>query len=349
MRSSFITDTTSAITSVPTSLVPADLHRFTSPLDTNVNSPDRLFGNEENEELEEDLDERHEAQMQVDHERRFRKRHDSGMELDEAEARELARQQLEEEMTADAASPLSTVKEEEMQETEFTAAEDDEPAQPPMTRSRANIKSSKSALSKNAAKTKTATAAASASVGNKSKSSTASKPIKTINAGKSSTKSSSAKPSSTNKGSNTGGKGSQAKKQPIEEESPEVKRQRFLERNRLAASKCREKKRLQTLKTIADADAITLRNQELHEQLNDLQEQVRSLKTQILCHRDCGCDVIQKFVRSSFEHGMPSSSSSAMMQPHHQHPTFHVSSHAPYHQTTLSSAIMSTTSPFPHM
>jgi hypothetical protein len=85
-----------------------------------------------------------------------------------------------------------------------------------------------------------------------------------------------------------------------EEESPEAKRQKFLERNRMAASKCREKKRLQTLKTIEDADVITARNQALHETLDDLQEEVRTLKNLILCHRDCGCDVIQKFVQSSF-------------------------------------------------
>ncbi|KAF9927131.1 hypothetical protein FBU30_003481 [Linnemannia zychae] len=85
-----------------------------------------------------------------------------------------------------------------------------------------------------------------------------------------------------------------------EEESPEAKRQKFLERNRMAASKCREKKRLQTLKTIEDADIITVRNQALHETLGELQEEVRTLKNLILCHRDCGCDVIQKFVQSSF-------------------------------------------------
>ncbi|KAG0318396.1 hypothetical protein BGZ99_005710 [Dissophora globulifera] len=89
------------------------------------------------------------------------------------------------------------------------------------------------------------------------------------------------------------------------EETPELKRQKFLERNRMAASKCREKKRLQTLKTISDADMITARNQELHETLDKLQEEVRWLKNQILCHRDCGCDVIQKFVQSSFEFTAP--------------------------------------------
>ncbi|KAF8936099.1 hypothetical protein BGZ58_004618 [Dissophora ornata] len=110
-----------------------------------------------------------------------------------------------------------------------------------------------------------------------------------------STKNSSRESSTTSKGS------SQSRKHASsEEESSEAKRQKFLERNRMAAAKCREKKRLQTLKTIADADAITERNMALHESLDELQEEVRTLKNQILCHRDCGCDVIQKFVQSSF-------------------------------------------------
>ncbi|KAF9085118.1 hypothetical protein BGX23_009951 [Mortierella sp. AD031] len=94
-------------------------------------------------------------------------------------------------------------------------------------------------------------------------------------------------------------------------ESPEVKRQKFLERNRMAASKCREKKRLQTLKTISDADEISARNQALHETLDELQEEVRRLKNQILCHHDCGCDVIQKFVQSSFDYDSSSCTSSS--------------------------------------
>ncbi|KAF9191197.1 Cyclic AMP-dependent transcription factor ATF-7 [Haplosporangium sp. Z 767] len=94
------------------------------------------------------------------------------------------------------------------------------------------------------------------------------------------------------------------RKRAADNESPEDKRQKFLERNRLAASKCREKKRLATLKIISDADEITTRNQTLHETLRVLQEEVRQLKNQILCHRDCGCDVIQKFVQStSFDSG----------------------------------------------
>ncbi|KAF9930251.1 Cyclic AMP-dependent transcription factor ATF-7 [Linnemannia zychae] len=86
-----------------------------------------------------------------------------------------------------------------------------------------------------------------------------------------------------------------------QEESPEVKRQKFLERNRMAASKCREKKRLQTLKIISDADEITVRNQTLHENLNELQEEIRLLKNQILCHRDCECDVIQRLLQNSLD------------------------------------------------
>ncbi|KAF9985887.1 Cyclic AMP-dependent transcription factor ATF-7 [Mortierella antarctica] len=91
------------------------------------------------------------------------------------------------------------------------------------------------------------------------------------------------------------------KRGSAEEEGPEKKRLKFLERNRMAAAKCREKKRLQTLKTISDADEITTRNQALHETLEELQEEVRRLKTQILCHRGCDCSVIKKFVETSFE------------------------------------------------
>ncbi|KAF9975123.1 hypothetical protein BGZ73_001338 [Actinomortierella ambigua] len=344
MRSNFAADANVVASASPISLVPADLHRFTPPpSDVNMNNPEhQLFSNDE-EELD-DLDDCNTIQMQLDHERRYRKRHDSGMELNEVEARELALQQQKTEKipkAAATASPLSTVKEET---TDTAMTEDDEPMQAPMTRSRANSRSSKSVSSKSASKGKTATTTAASANSSKSKSGVTPKATKTVNAGKSSSKAS-AKASCIKSGTN-GGKGSQSKKQPADEESPELKRQRFLERNRLAASKCREKKRLQTLKTIADADVITLRNQELHDQLNDLQEQARSLKTQILCHRDCGCDVIQKFVRSSFDNGMPSSSSSAMMQPHHTHPAFHAAAssscssatHAPYHQATLASA-----------
>ncbi|KAF9153129.1 hypothetical protein BG015_004032 [Linnemannia schmuckeri] len=112
-------------------------------------------------------------------------------------------------------------------------------------------------------------------------------------------------------GQATGRKASPRKRSRGQDESPEVKRQKFLERNRMAASKCREKKRLQTLKTISDADEITARNQALHETLDELQEEVRRLKNQILCHRDCGCDVIQKFVQSSFDTTPINSSSSS--------------------------------------
>lgn len=112
----------------------------------------------------------------------------------------------------------------------------------------------------------------------------------------------------------TSSKPSSRKRSSQEQESPEAKRQKFLERNRMAASKCREKKRLQTMKTISDADEITARNQQLHESLGELQEEVRFLKNQILAHRNCGCDVIQKFLQTSYDYnGSPSSPASMPM------------------------------------
>ncbi|KAF9560947.1 hypothetical protein EC968_005952 [Mortierella alpina] len=84
------------------------------------------------------------------------------------------------------------------------------------------------------------------------------------------------------------------------EESSATKRAQFLKRNRVAAFKCREKKRRQTLTTVTDADIIMARNQALYETFDELQEEARMLKDQILCHRGCSCDAIQKFVQSSF-------------------------------------------------
>ncbi|KAF9290997.1 hypothetical protein BGZ68_005418 [Mortierella alpina] len=108
-------------------------------------------------------------------------------------------------------------------------------------------------------------------------------------------------PGTLSRTSSSSRKSKSRKRTTAEEEGPEKKRLKFLERNRMAAAKCREKKRLQTLKTISDADEITARNQALHETLEELQEEVRRLKTQILCHRGCDCSVIKKFVETTFE------------------------------------------------
>ncbi|KAG0241348.1 hypothetical protein B0O80DRAFT_434986 [Mortierella sp. GBAus27b] len=164
------------------------------------------------------------------------------------------------------------------------------PTQTRTSRRVASAKLSSSKPSQSASKSSSRTKKGNTSAKNTSSSSATRKSAKTT-----STKNSSRASSTTSKGSS----GSRKHPSP-DEELPEAKRQRFLERNRMAASKCREKKRLQTLKTIADADEITARNQALHESLDELQEEVRALKNQILCHRDCGCDVIQKFVQSSY-------------------------------------------------
>ncbi|KAF9301428.1 hypothetical protein BGZ74_006724 [Mortierella antarctica] len=162
-----------------------------------------------------------------------------------------------------------------------------------------------------------------------SKSDEKASPLKTKSKSKSKAKSTKAKstPASTSTSTSTLGRPTKAarKQNGAEQLSPEAKRQRFLERNRLAAAKCREKKRLQTLKTITDADEITAKNQALHESLNELQEEVRMLKNQILCHRDCGCDVIQTFVKTSLT--VPSTSSSqrkmSLGSPSFSPPYFH--------------------------
>ncbi|KND01298.1 uncharacterized protein SPPG_03108 [Spizellomyces punctatus DAOM BR117] len=85
---------------------------------------------------------------------------------------------------------------------------------------------------------------------------------------------------------------------PTEEEQDE-KRKRFLERNRLAASKCRMKKKqwLQDLENRStDASA---KNRQLQMIVTQLKEEVMMLKNQLLLHRNCSCNVIQQYISTS--------------------------------------------------
>ncbi|KAG0168805.1 hypothetical protein DFQ30_004287 [Apophysomyces sp. BC1015] len=67
----------------------------------------------------------------------------------------------------------------------------------------------------------------------------------------------------------------------------EEKRKSFLERNRQAALKCRQRKKqwLQTLQ--AKVEYLTNDNEQLQIQTNFLREEVMSLRTVLLTHKDC--------------------------------------------------------------
>jgi len=66
-------------------------------------------------------------------------------------------------------------------------------------------------------------------------------------------------------------------------------RQKFLERNRIAASKCREKKKDQTDKMQNDVHSLKAQNDALKYELQELRKQVRELKTIIEPHESSDC------------------------------------------------------------
>ncbi|KAI9469797.1 MAG: hypothetical protein EXX96DRAFT_654234 [Benjaminiella poitrasii] len=67
----------------------------------------------------------------------------------------------------------------------------------------------------------------------------------------------------------------------------EEKRKNFLERNRIAALKCRQRKK-QWLQNLQDkVEYLTADNEQLHLQTNALKEELIQLKTLLMAHKDC--------------------------------------------------------------
>ncbi|KAJ3171022.1 hypothetical protein HDU88_008056 [Geranomyces variabilis] len=129
-------------------------------------------------------------------------------------------------------------------------------------------------------------------------------------------------------GSPTGGsRGTKRKSAPTEDEQDE-KRKRFLERNRVAASKCRMKKKqwLQDLET--KSAEIGQSNRQLQSIVTQLKEEVMVLKNQLLLHRNCTCNVIQQYISTSpqFSQQLQNSSSESSHQHHVQQPQ-HLQAH----------------------
>ncbi|RIA95014.1 hypothetical protein C1645_758603 [Glomus cerebriforme] len=83
------------------------------------------------------------------------------------------------------------------------------------------------------------------------------------------------------------------------DETPEEKRARLLERNRIAAAKCRQKKKQAQETLQQQASDLTQKNTTMHSLVNELREEALKLKNQLLAHSTCNCNVIQEYVRTS--------------------------------------------------
>lgn len=72
-----------------------------------------------------------------------------------------------------------------------------------------------------------------------------------------------------------------------DDEDPEVKRQKFLERNRAAASRCRAKKKLWVEDLEKKSKDMASVNQNLHQEVIMLRSEVQQLKSILIAHKDC--------------------------------------------------------------
>ena len=84
-----------------------------------------------------------------------------------------------------------------------------------------------------------------------------------------------------------------------ESNKPEdAKRSKFLERNRVAASKCRQKKKEWTQNLENRARELQKNNNQLRAVVESCQEEVLFLKGELLKHSQCDCESIQTFLKS---------------------------------------------------
>lgn len=78
----------------------------------------------------------------------------------------------------------------------------------------------------------------------------------------------------------------------------EAKRRRFLERNRVAASKCRQKKKAWMADLEMEAREAQARSKQLKHCVSMFREEILQLKTELLKHNSCECTPIRQYLTS---------------------------------------------------
>ncbi|XP_056371227.1 cyclic AMP-dependent transcription factor ATF-7-like [Oenanthe melanoleuca] len=102
------------------------------------------------------------------------------------------------------------------------------------------------------------------------------------------------------------------------DEDPDERRQRFLERNRAAASRCRQKRKLWVSSLEKKAEELTSQNIQLSNEVTLLRNEVAQLKQLLLAHKDCPVTALQKktqgYLESPKESSEPTGSPAAVIQ-----------------------------------
>ncbi|KAM4587154.1 LOW QUALITY PROTEIN: cyclic AMP-dependent transcription factor ATF-7b [Odontesthes bonariensis] len=102
------------------------------------------------------------------------------------------------------------------------------------------------------------------------------------------------------------------------EMDPDERRQRFLERNRAAASRCRQKRKVWVNSLEKKADDLANMNVSLSNEVSLLRNEVAQLKQLLLAHKDCPVTVMQKkaaFLAAGGEEAFRDTSTEAIGSP----------------------------------
>uniref|UniRef100_A0A096MG38 Cyclic AMP-dependent transcription factor ATF-7 n=1 Tax=Poecilia formosa TaxID=48698 RepID=A0A096MG38_POEFO len=84
-----------------------------------------------------------------------------------------------------------------------------------------------------------------------------------------------------------GGGGGGSRRRRSAEQDPDERRQKFLERNRAAATRCRQKRKLWVSSLEKKAEELTHTNLQLQNEVTSLRSEVGQLKQILLTHKDC--------------------------------------------------------------
>ncbi|KAM9838786.1 cyclic AMP-responsive element-binding protein 5-like [Aulostomus maculatus] len=88
-------------------------------------------------------------------------------------------------------------------------------------------------------------------------------------------------------GGGGGGGGGGSRRRRTAEQDPDERRQKFLERNRAAATRCRQKRKLWVSSLEKKAEELTHTNLQLQNEVTSLRSEVGQLKQILLTHKDC--------------------------------------------------------------
>ncbi|RDW63096.1 bZIP transcription factor atfB [Aspergillus mulundensis] len=110
-----------------------------------------------------------------------------------------------------------------------------------------------------------------------------------------------------------GSRGSTRASTSVEPSSPgDDKQEKTRARNRLAASKCRQKKKEQNNMLETRYEQEKIKNEELTRQVNLLRDQIVVAKDQLLAHSECGHEPIQQYIQNMAQN----------ITVQHEHPDF---------------------------